>query len=630
MKKSLYIALLSIFFLVPTVAMGATSVSQYGITWTFDKDYQVGQFVTGDYYVIDSGQGVGIRSVTPFPSGGRNGSMINPSSNVQAYDSDANMGYGDYSSSLAVSFPVILKANQSLVSTEGITTQNKEWNGASFTASNHHINTAAVLTCLSSAPPAGAFRPPYVGSQKPLYNISQINTSMLPRLSAANMPATVDGNLSGVSMLERGLQRPWILHGNDWIGRQIHPAQNMHNYHEQISEFWGKALTFLMTDQYTTTFLYRYLQTAIDAYYTITLTSSTDSSHFGAPIVIAGLLLGDKNMQNVFIENRQNITPRGHEKFYYAGDRPLSQTSSIVPQRQSWTGWTNSAGKAVFFAKQAGEEYEHLHPSEWTCYGPHCKAEVYRAQHDVYGLVGQILPLRILSANGFDADRLYDKDAALDYIDRWMEEGFRTEESKNTGRTYYEEFQHYKPTTIYNLNYQSGGSSFIDAMWGMYRNNPGSNPAEPSPPITTNPPAAPLNFQLAETQASSSQSQVDLWWTATVTRSANVLVDIFDGSTLLQTVTVNQTVNGGNWNTLGSYTFTKQGKIVIHADGPDSTCADAIRVVTSSDNSVRVVDNGEPGTSYTGTWGVSSGLVPYGSESLYSRNGATYTFEFQN
>ena len=41
-----------------------------------------------------------------------------------------------------------------------------------------------------------------------------------------------------------------------------------------------------------------------------------------------------------------------------------------------------------------------------------------------------------------------------------------------------------------------------------------------------------------------------------------------------------------------------------------------------------IVDNGEAGTSSTGTWRTSGGANPYGSESIYSKNrGATYTFE---
>ena len=39
-----------------------------------------------------------------------------------------------------------------------------------------------------------------------------------------------------------------------------------------------------------------------------------------------------------------------------------------------------------------------------------------------------------------------------------------------------------------------------------------------------------------------------------------------------------------------------------------------------------IVDNGAPGTSYTGTWGVSGGTNAYGADSLWSRSGATYTW----
>jgi len=43
-----------------------------------------------------------------------------------------------------------------------------------------------------------------------------------------------------------------------------------------------------------------------------------------------------------------------------------------------------------------------------------------------------------------------------------------------------------------------------------------------------------------------------------------------------------------------------------------------------------IIDNGEPGTSYTGTWGVSGGTEPYGDDSLWARDGATYTWQFDS
>ncbi|MCK9275823.1 MAG: hypothetical protein M0P57_12115, partial [Syntrophales bacterium] len=44
-----------------------------------------------------------------------------------------------------------------------------------------------------------------------------------------------------------------------------------------------------------------------------------------------------------------------------------------------------------------------------------------------------------------------------------------------------------------------------------------------------------------------------------------------------------------------------------------------------------LVDNGaSPGTAQTGTWNLSGGTDPYGGESLWSRNGATYTWQFDS
>ena len=69
---------------LPNTSLSATSITQYGITWTFDTNYTTGQFINGDYWVIDSGNGVKIINISPghstHPTTGKaiNGSMINP------------------------------------------------------------------------------------------------------------------------------------------------------------------------------------------------------------------------------------------------------------------------------------------------------------------------------------------------------------------------------------------------------------------------------------------------------------------------------------------------------------------------------------------------------------------------
>ena len=74
--------------------------------------------------------------------------------------------------------------------------------------------------------------------------------------------------------------------------------------------------------------------------------------------------------------------------------------------------------------------------------------------------------------------------------------------------------------------------------------------------------------------------QVALWWSAYSSRYNNVPVRIYDGSTLLKTVRVNQQSNGGRWNVLGTFSFKSQPKVVVvsettqlqHLRGCRSTC----------------------------------------------------------
>jgi hypothetical protein len=121
--------------------------------------------------------------------------------------------------------------------------------------------------------------------------------------------------------------------------------------------------------------------------------------------------------------------------------------------------------------------------------------------------------------------------------------------------------------------------------------------------------------------------QVSLWWSAYSSRYNNVPVRIYDGSTLLKTVRVNQQTNGARWNVLGSFSFKSQPKVVVVSETTQySTCADAVRLVPTTGTTL-YIDNGGPGTTASGSWTTSSGTGSYGSNSLYSKtNGATYSF----
>jgi hypothetical protein len=74
--------------------------------------------------------------------------------------------------------------------------------------------------------------------------------------------------------------------------------------------------------------------------------------------------------------------------------------------------------------------------------------------------------------------------------------------------------------------------------------------------------------------------EVSLWWTERPSRSTSVPVEIYDGDTLLDTVLVNQKTQGGQWNVLGTYTFSGTAGVTVVSEGSSySTCADAVRFV---------------------------------------------------
>jgi len=124
---------------------------------------------------------------------------------------------------------------------------------------------------------------------------------------------------------------------------------------------------------------------------------------------------------------------------------------------------------------------------------------------------------------------------------------------------------------------------------------------------------------------------LSMWWTAWPSRAASIPVDIRHAAGSVR-VYINQQENASRWNTLGNFGFlagrTYYITITSQPD-PASTCADAVKfTLTSTSPPPIIIDNGDPQTSCTGKWHISGGADPYGSESLWARDGATYTWTF--
>ena len=318
----------------------ATSVTQYGITWTFDKKYAVGQFINGDWWVVGP---VSVVHVTPAPGPApaeeqtkisksrygatatkddkqmRNGSMIilgrdlendpyGTGFGVQGYDSRGL----NYVSKRSVAFPLNLEVNRSLISSCSTDTVDKNGEASCptvFSGMPPRINcpesdksvmkTAAVLTCLDQAPPSGTFRPPYAGKDKPLYQLKDLQWELLSNLKAPR--STPDW-----AMMERVFERPWLDHFDMWGYQHCTPAANRPIYGREFARMTSMAGLMLLLDvprEKKQRLLIEYVQLGIDLH-GLAICGRTWLSEDGGhwigrkwPILFASLMLNNNNLR---------------------------------------------------------------------------------------------------------------------------------------------------------------------------------------------------------------------------------------------------------------------------------------------------------------------------------------------
>ena len=70
---------------------------------------------------------------------------------------------------------------------------------------------------------------------------------------------------------------------------------------------------------------------------------------------------------------------------------------------------------------------------------------------------------------------------------------------------------------------------------------------------------------------------IDLWWTDHNNRASNVPVSIFDGLGTTYTLTVDQQINGGQWNFLGHFFLGEESRVTLGTEANGYVIADAAR-----------------------------------------------------
>jgi len=202
------------------------SISQYGVTYEFAEPVQFCQFANGDYAVKAP---VTITRITPDGVAERHGFEVNPSSIIQQpYDSRIP----NFTANFQPALPLTVNSNSSVVKAVSLAT-----------ALPHVVlETATVLTVLQNLPSDGCsnyFRPGYMGSEKTLYRVSDVNTSLLPQLAlSAHVPS--------LATTIENTKRVFLDHKAGWTGRYMHPKMNLPDYGAQIAVHTNEAILRLM------------------------------------------------------------------------------------------------------------------------------------------------------------------------------------------------------------------------------------------------------------------------------------------------------------------------------------------------------------------------------------------------
>lgn len=238
----------------------ATSLTQNGVTWTFDSDRETGVFCTGEPWVLGPVRIVAIsndlHALGFAPKPGQDGSMVDPGADprqgydasLASYDPALNAGMPG-GRPLSAGNPLELRPGQTLVSMVSWlyrSASDREpgcpaFNGGTK-APRPVTRAAAVLTCLGGSPPEGSFRPPYCGPSKAVrFHPDRLRTGLLPRLRPV-------GRLPSVQATERALARTWIDHVNGYLGAMVHPSEHMPNYGRDMAHEMNAAALLVLID----------------------------------------------------------------------------------------------------------------------------------------------------------------------------------------------------------------------------------------------------------------------------------------------------------------------------------------------------------------------------------------------
>jgi hypothetical protein len=360
----------------------------------------------------------------------RNGSMVVLKA---GYDQGYDSRNASYKESASIKLPYTLDANLSMVSTISNTTlpvdnfcKNIMWDAEK--KSRVTLKVAAVLTSLKQVPPADAFRPPFVGKDKPLYRAKDIQWVLLPKLKSV-------GEVPSWDEVTGYFSKCWIDHLLSWEQQEFVPYENMPNYgreHARVVSI-GSLMTMLdVPREKKEKLVIGFIQHGIDLFGTAKNggfwnEGGGHSSGRKWPIIYASLMLKDPSIY----------------------DLPASAIFQEDTQTYYGKGWF---GQDVLYwmVQHHGRRshYEEKQPEEWEQWDK--TTESYRQCCNGAAWVGEALSARLMKAV-----KIWGHDAFFDYVERWMRPDDPFKEARRN---------HPRPSSETKAN-----DDFVTDMWKSYR-----------------------------------------------------------------------------------------------------------------------------------------------------------------
>jgi len=452
------------------------SVEQYGITWTFDKPSRVGQFITGDWYVVGA---VTVVKIAPEPLFGeavdkqaerwplieksgvqegkykgkraRNGSVLNQRVDTGFGGFDSRLAHGHYDPAQFTPLPIKMDPGDSLISTIS--------NDEPLSAYDGHgqpILAAAVLTCMDAPQPADAFRPSYCDKGNKIYLARNLKRELLYSLPR---PATASATVSEFARL---FQRPW-LDTVSW--GYANPELNSPRYGQRMTNSVSMVSLLLQLDYPAAEkeqLLVHYVQYGIDLWGIVRAGFKGWQGHGGFSggrkwtVIFSGMLLGDDEMRS---------PNTAYPKVMFGED-----TQTAVGK--SWTGHdvVFTSHPAWTDAKTASPELEP--PSKWAeiraknNYRRGDQSEGYRRCCTSIEWPGEALAARMMRA-----EKYWNHDPFFAYVDRWMD----TEDIHATAKAVLDAAKAADPNSPFAkgtwILKMERTNPFFQEMWSKYRKN---------------------------------------------------------------------------------------------------------------------------------------------------------------